>query len=246
MLIKLYYDSFKLKSIFLSFLNTLLFNIYIIILVLIDAKFIGYGSVETIEELSRVLPISIFLCITTPFLPSIVKKIKLSVASIESVKKSRGKEDSNKLLLLKRSWPIIGIALFVIVLAISFKFFSTYREIDTDLLQSLANQPIFAILAMMVYLFISLVYVISKKYDKLLKKIWIILGILIAIFNLILYLGIFSAITSEDGFGGFVLALAIGFLAYFSIGAIILYVLLTLIYWLYKFFHHKKITKKSV
>ena len=83
--------------------------------------------------------------------------------------------------------------------------------------------------------------IIKKDKKNILKIIWIILGILIHLFNLILFIGVINIPKLDDGgVGGFALALAIGYLLTWGLGALILYWFMTLLFFLYKKYIKRK------
>ena len=77
-LIKLLYDSYKLNSIKLSLINSILVNIYIIIgIVFIFGYFQEFFIVESLIVAFQIMLIPIIISIIVPFVPSITKKVKL-------------------------------------------------------------------------------------------------------------------------------------------------------------------------
>ncbi|MBI2655590.1 hypothetical protein HYX06_04175 [Candidatus Woesearchaeota archaeon] len=146
------------------------------------------------------------------------------------------KSENTPKLIFVGSWIVIFlvcISLYVKLLRSSSPIEGVYPT--NTLMESVTSITIILI----VYGIVGLIYIYLKNIKLSLKKVWMIFGILIYIFNLLPWLLLVYLIKSEitsknSDVGGLGAALFIGGWIQFGILILMGYILATVVYWIFK------------
>ncbi|MBI3026491.1 hypothetical protein HYY70_00105 [Candidatus Woesearchaeota archaeon] len=141
--------------------------------------------------------------------------------------------------ILKLIWLGSGTLLFINTVILYIKIFQSGQINEDNPARVLLEPTISGTAVLIVYGIIGIIYILSQKYKTFLKKIWMVFGILIYIFNLIPWLLLAylfkSEITSRNSdVGGLAAAFFIG--GWIQLGILILigYAIVTAMYFIFK------------